>query len=534
MQEPLFGIETEYAFTHFAPGGKALDRAAGLEQMLASAPRKLKCLHDSGAPGFYLSNGSRLYIDAGHHPELSTPECSDPWEAVRYIQAGERILAMLAGEVERGHRGSRASVYRCNVDYITGQTWGCHESYLHRTTTEALAEEIIPHLVSRLIYTGAGGFDNHSSGLEFTLSPRVPHLGKNVSNQSTHDRGIFHTKDEPLCANGYHRLHILCGESQCSQLGTFLKIGATALVVRMIEAGVCRGHEMALRAPPTAMRGFSTDPSCTRREPLRNGKKLSALEIQRHYLEAAEAHVSRDFMPPWAGEVCARWRQMLDRLEGGEAAVSTVLDWGIKLTLFREHARKRGASWDELARCVPPVEPNPATPRRPERQCVPPDPELLMLMGDGRSAEERARLAHLLESRRPRSEELRIVSPMGAELFALDTRFGELGPSGIFSGLDEAGVLDHRLEGLGDVEEAIHQPPARGRARERGQAVLRHCKEPKRYTAAWQAIVDHQLGRVFDLGDPFGRNPSWTTHANMRGASRREQLRRATQRRETR
>jgi proteasome accessory factor A len=360
MQESLFGIETEYAFTHFAPGGKALKRAAGLETMLAFAPERLKCLNDSGAPGFYLSNGSRLYIDVGHHPELSTPECLDPWEAVRYILAGERILAMLAAEVERKHPGSKASVYRCNVDYITGQTWGCHESYLHRTTTEALAEEIIPHLVSRLIYTGAGGFDNHSSGLEFTLSPRAPHLGKGVSGHSTHDRGIFHTKDEPLCANGYHRLHILCGESQCSQLGTFLKIGATALVVRMIEAGVCRGREMALRAPPTAMRRFASDPSCTRfasdpsctrREALRNGKKLSALEIQRHYLEAAEAHVSREFMPTWAGEVCAEWRRMLDRLEGGEGAVSTVLDWGIKLTLFREHARKRPPQRSAARRC---------------------------------------------------------------------------------------------------------------------------------------------------------------------------------------
>jgi len=526
MQEPLFGIETEYAFTHFAPGGETLNRGAGLEAMLAFAPKRLKCLRDSGAPGFYLSNGSRLYIDMGHHPELSTPECSDPWEAVRYILAGERILAMLAEEVEKKHRGSEASVYRCNVDYITGQTWGCHESYLHRTTTEALAEEIIPHLVSRLIYTGAGGFDNHSSGFEFTLSPRVPHLGLGVSGHSTHDRGIFHTKDEPLCTNGYHRLHILCGESQCSQLGTFLKIGTTALVVRMIEAGVCRGHEMALQSPPFAMRGFASDPSCTRREALKSRKKLSALEIQRHYLDAAEAHVSRDFMPPWAGEVCAEWRRMLDRLEGGEGAVSTVLDWGIKLTLFREHARKRGSQWDELARCAPPVEPTAATLRRSEMQPDLFDPDLLT--GGIRRSEEQRRIAQLLESRRSRSEGLRSFPPLHAELFELDTRFGELGPSGIFSALDEAGVLDHRLQGLGDVEAAVHQPPARGRAHERGQAVLRHCGDRQRYTAAWQGIIDHQLGRTFDLGDPFGQNPSWVAN---RSAGRRSE---GAQRRRTR
>ena len=219
MQESMFGVETEYAFTQFARGGEALQRQVGLESMLASVPEKLQCLRDSRGSGFYLSNGSRLYIDVGQHPELSTPECLDPWEAVRYVLAGERILGILAREIERKHPGSKVSVYRCNVDYVTRQTWGCHESYLHRTTTAALAEEIIPHLVSRLIYTGSGGFNHHSSGTEFTLSPRVAHLGKNISGESTRDRGIFHTKDEPLCTNGYHRLHVLCGESLCSQLG---------------------------------------------------------------------------------------------------------------------------------------------------------------------------------------------------------------------------------------------------------------------------------------------------------------------------
>jgi len=536
MDESLFGIETEYAFTHFAPDGKALKRQAGLERMLMLVTKRLKCLRDSAAPGFYLCNGSRFYIDVGHHPEMSTPECLDPWEAVLYILAGERILAALADELESELPRSKASVYRCNVDYITKQTWGCHESYLHRTTTKALAEEIIPHLVSRLIYTGAGGFDSHSSGLQFTLSPRVPHLGRQISGNSTSDRGIFHTKDEPLCSSGYHRLHILCGESQCSQLGTFLKIGATALVVSMIEAGVCRGHEVALQAPLVAMRRFSTDPSCTRKEALRDGRKLRALEIQRHYLEAAEAHVSQDFMPPWAGELCAEWRRMLDLLEGGpeggEGAVSTVLDWGIKLTLFMEHTRKRGLQWDELSRWTPLVEPIAASFGRREPRPAPRHANEAIVERD--LSEDQMRLFPRVESRKPGSEELRSFLDLRAELFELDTRFGELGSGGIFFALDEAGVLDHRLQGLGNVEEAMQQPPARGRAHERGQAVLRHCGEPERYTAAWQAIADHQLQRSFDLSDPFGRNPSWVDWTAARRQSREERLLRMVRERRAR
>jgi proteasome accessory factor A len=524
MQEPLFGIETEYAFTHFGPGGEALDRSAGLGQMLQLTRKRLKCLPDSAAPGVFLSNGSRLYIDVGHHPELSTPECSDPREAVRYILAGERILAGLARELEKGHPGSRASIFRCNVDYVSKQTWGCHESYLHRARPEGLAEEIIPHLVSRLVYTGAGGFDNHASGLAFTLSPRVPHLVKKISGSSTNDRGIFHTKDEPLCGKGYHRLHILSGESQCSQLGTFLKLGATALVVRLIEAGVCRGHEVALQSPLDAMRQFSTDPSCTRREALTNGRRLSALEIQRHYLEAAEAHVSGSFMPPWAGEVCAEWRRMLDRLKGGAEAVSTTLDWGIKLALYREHARKRGFQWDELPDGIPPIAAMAAALGRRELESLMPRQE--QLFPDDPIAEARARFAALRAPQGASREELRPFLPLRAELFEIDTRFGELGSSGIFTALDRAGVLDHRLSGLEDIEEAVEQPPARGRARERGEAILRHCGESTRYSANWQGIFDHQLGRVFDLNDPFGGSPSWNQPKRGGDALSRSELRR--------
>lgn len=524
MHEPLFGIETEYAFTHFGPDGQALERSSGLGQMLQLARKGLKCLPDAAAPGVFLSNGSRLYIDVGHHPELSTPECSDPREALLYILAGERILDRLARELEKGRPDSRASFFRCNVDYVSKQTWGCHESYLHRASPPALAEEIIPHLVSRLVYTGAGGFDNRASGVAFTISPRVPHLVKKISGGSTGDRGIFHTKDEPLCSQGYHRLHILCGESQCSQLGIFLKLGATALVVRLIEAGVCRGRAVALQSPLDAMRRFSTDPSCTRAAALGDGRRLRALEIQRHYLEAAESHLSRDFMPRWAGEVCAEWRRMLDRLEAGAEAVSTTLDWGIKLALYREHARKRGFEWDELPDAMPPVAgPAGALARR--------ELDLLMLRQEPRFpddpvAQARARYAELRASQMERREELRPLLPLRAELFEIDTRFGELGSRGIFAALDRAGVLDHRLSGLGDVEEAVEQPPARGRARERGEAILRHCGEAARYSAGWQGIFDNQLGRFFDLNDPFGGSPSWNQRKRGADAPSRTELRR--------
>ena len=114
-------------------------------------------------------------------------------------------------------------------------------------------------LVSRIVFTGAGGFDNRAPGLQFLLSPRVPHLVRVVSNESMHTRGIFHTKDEPLCGGGYRRLHVLCGEALCSEASTWLRVATTALVVCLAEAGVDVSRSVQLTAPLGALRAFAAD-----------------------------------------------------------------------------------------------------------------------------------------------------------------------------------------------------------------------------------------------------------------------------------
>src|SRR5262249_19171785 len=138
---------------------------------------------------------------------------------------------------------------RSNVCYATWNTWGCHESYGHRALPASLPPQIIPHLVSRITFTGAGGFNSLSPGLEFLLSPRVAHLDTAVSDYSTHSRGIFHTKDETLTTTGQHRLHIICGESLCSQTALWLKVGTTALVMALIDGGVKPGEGVQLPDP---------------------------------------------------------------------------------------------------------------------------------------------------------------------------------------------------------------------------------------------------------------------------------------------
>ena len=516
MAERLFGIETEYAL------GTADARAASrqhvqlLDALMRGARTALPHLPDGVSHGVFLQNGARLYVDCGGHPELATPECADPWDVVRYVRAGESILLRLARDHLPRRSKGRPAFFRSNVDYSgTRTTWGCHESYMHRADPARLPRQIIPHLVSRLVYAGAGGFDNRSPGLEFTLSPRTAHMGQAVSSDSTGQRGIFHTKDEPLCGHGYHRLHVLCGESLCSELAIWLKVGTTALVVAMCEAGVGPGDGVELRVPVAAMRSFAADPTCSATALTVGGEQLTAIAIQRRYLAQAEAHAHAPFMPPWAGEVCRRWRAVLDTLDGGWLAASTTLDWAMKLALYTAQARRRGVAWTSLpwwteiastlvalldrahrAEGGPPR----GGPLRADEVLAPASPIAAEVATMGSS---------LLRRRGLGWDGLAPFLALRDELFEIDTRFGQLGGDGIFAALDQAGALTHHVDGVGDIERAVDAPPAIGRARLRGALVRELSGHDGRYGCGWDGVWDWQEGKRLDLSNPFVTVAEW-------------------------
>jgi len=349
VAERMFGIETKYAITGSA-GDKSVPRESLVFQILHTARRQVASLPDMCGNGIYLENGSRFYIDCGLHPEYATPECVNPWDAVRYVKAGEQLIARVLSQLEQEQgKGWAVLCFICNVDYGEHSTWGSHESYLHRTDPAHLPGQLIPHLVSRVIYTGAGGFNPLCSGIDFTLSPRASHIVKVVSGDSTGNRGIFHTKDESLSSQGYHRLHVLCGESLCSEAAMWLRVGATALVAAMIEGGLNTGATVELQSPLDALRVVASDPTSRATLRLSKGGSCSALEVQRHYLAQAEAHAGEKYMPPWAEQVCVRWRETLDLLECGPQAVETTLDWAIKRALYSDYAGRRGIFWESVS-----------------------------------------------------------------------------------------------------------------------------------------------------------------------------------------
>jgi proteasome accessory factor A len=506
----MFGVETEYAVTAFDSNGALLSRELCVSHLVRRAEHTVKHLRGGGETDFFLQNGSRFYVDAGQHPEMSSPECLNPWDVVRYSKAGDVIIERLAAGVRiEDARTGQVLVFKGNVDYSgSGSTWGSHESYLHRADADVLRRRLIPHLVSRVIYTGAGGFNPLSPGLEFMLSPRAAHLTQVVSDHSTSNRGIVHTRDESLSAPGYRRQHLICGESLQSDLASWLRVGVTAVIVALIEAGVPCGDDVSIAAPLDALQVFSRDVTCRATTRMTSGPPLTTLQIQRQYLHHASERLDQPFMPPWAREVCEQWSAMLDRLERAPETVARSLDWAIKLALYQDRARRRGVDWEALPAWTHVV----ATLNGVRRMTTPPVGRLstaLVLAADGPFRERVHKLGPYVEEHRLRWNDLDAFLRLRQELFEVDTRFGQIGAGSLFRRLEASGTLEHGMRGVDAIDYAIEHPPAEGRAHVRGEVIRRVAPDGRKLRCTWTEVVDAGKGTRLDLSDPFTEREIW-------------------------
>lgn len=499
----MFGLETEYACVPILAPGRPDAETTVPDLLMETARRTLSHLPDRRSPGMFLQNGARFYVDCGSHPEYATPECDNPWDAVRHVLAGDQILRTLLEALRPSEPAlGAAALFKHNVDLSgSGATWGCHESYLHHIEPDVLTRQITPHLVSRVIYTGAGGFHPLAPGVEFTLSPRVAHLTRVVSPDSTSNRGIYHTKNEPL-GRGHSRLHVICGESLCSHRAAWLKIGATAVVVALLDTGVDLGERVTLRAPLKAIRAFAADPTCSVKVPLENGERVSAIELQTRYLTLVEANLDHPALPRWTAAVCREWRAMLERLRRAPASVRRTLDWAIKWSVYDQWIQQQGWNWSRIESWRPII-------RRLQDGAEQADVCFrqtrieTLLADDGPLGALVRRLTPAVRLRRLEWGELIELSALQRQLYELETRFSQLSARGVFQTLDQTGVLDHRVDGVDNVDDAVTNPPGVGRARARGEAIRRLAGQAG-WSCGWTAVWNHgRLGRALDLSDPF-------------------------------
>ncbi|MEU7020835.1 Pup--protein ligase [Streptomyces sp. NPDC048717] len=341
MDRRIFGLENEYGVTCTFRGQRRLspdEVARYLFRRVVSWGR---------SSNVFLRNGARLYLDVGSHPEYATPECDNVVELVTHDKAGERILEGLLVDAERRlhEEGIAGDVYlfKNNTD-SAGNSYGCHENYLVARHGEfsRLADILIPFLVTRQLICGAGKVLQTPRGAVFCVSQRAEHIWEGVSSATTRSRPIINTRDEPHAdAERYRRLHVIVGDSNMSETTMLLKVGATDLVLRMIEAGTVM-RDLTLENPIRAIREVSHDITGQRKVRLASGREASALEVQREYFEKASDFVDRrGIRSGTVAQVLDLWGRTLDAVEQERLdRVETEIDWVMKYKLIERYRAK--------------------------------------------------------------------------------------------------------------------------------------------------------------------------------------------------
>jgi proteasome accessory factor A len=335
----IFGIEVEYGVTCTFRGQRRLspdEVARYLFRRVVSWGR---------SSNVFLENGARLYLDVGSHPEYATPECDTVTGVVAHDKAGERILESLVEQAEqRLHEEGIAGtifLFKNNTD-SAGNSYGSHENYLVSRVGEfqKLADTLIPFLVSRQIYAGAGKVLQTPRGALYSIAQRAEHIWEGLSSATTRSRPIINSRDEPHAdAERYRRLHVIVGDSNMSEYATWLKLATADLVLRMIEAGTVT-RDLSLDNPIRAIREISHDMTCQRRVRLEGGRELSALEIQRVYLERVSRFLQHNGSDPRTDHVLAEWARVLDTLETDPLKLSRECDWVAKYHLVDDFRRR--------------------------------------------------------------------------------------------------------------------------------------------------------------------------------------------------
>ncbi|MFD5144199.1 MULTISPECIES: Pup--protein ligase [unclassified Streptomyces] len=341
MDRRIFGLENEYGVTCTFRGQRRLspdEVARYLFRRVVSWGR---------SSNVFLRNGARLYLDVGSHPEYATPECDNLIELVTHDKAGERILEGLLVDAERRlhEEGIAGDVYlfKNNTD-SAGNSYGCHENYLVARHGEfsRLADILIPFLVTRQLICGAGKVLQTPRGAVYCVSQRAEHIWEGVSSATTRSRPIINTRDEPHAdAERYRRLHVIVGDSNMSETTMLLKVGATDLVLRMIEAGTVM-RDLTLENPIRAIREVSHDITGQRKVRLASGREASALEIQREYYDkAVDFAERRGIREGVVDQVLELWGRTLDAIDAQDLdRIGTEIDWVMKYQLIERYRAK--------------------------------------------------------------------------------------------------------------------------------------------------------------------------------------------------
>lgn len=404
MKKRIYGIETEFGIALITMKNEWFCNLSRLSSYLENL---------YGFQKQFYPNGSRIYLDSGYHPEYCTAECTSLFDLIAQDKAGERILMEIFSrpktEMAREFEAKKILLFKNNVQYGSDDdddkkkpvTFGCHENFLTEAKlgVEDLGQVLIPFLVARQIFSGAGWVTNkiyQARKIRYTISQRARFIGKEIgditnraedyyldfipsSEEEARDylnkrldsgisqRAILCTArlNEPHAdARKYQRLHLILGDSNMSEVCDFLKMGSVGLLLEMMEEGYCFDKwvkNLKLKNPTKSLQLISRDLTC--KKPvieLENGKFISAIDMTWEYVHMMARYERIQGLNPEFAEVKKRLIDILWRLERRKINPETLMeedsygldeeiDWLIKKSILENILKVFDCHWNNFS-----------------------------------------------------------------------------------------------------------------------------------------------------------------------------------------
>ena len=516
MKPILMDEEMEYSMSA-APESGGNRRGEFHNLMLDAIRGQHAWLPDVRTPtGIYLENGSRYYLDSGYHNEFSSPEVASPREIAIYDRASEQILLAAKAAVKKKTGDVDICVTKNNVNFSMPDraAWGQHEAYMCWVPLPSAAQQLIPHLVSRISYAGAGCLSGHAKGMGFELSQRARHMTRLTGRETTHHRAIFCTrawKPSDMSEDGWTRTNLICKDSQRCSFGMYLSYGVTALLMMMVNQGHRLGADVQLKDAVSAMRLFSLDPHLKVKVPLADGKRATAIDIQRRYHAHAKQYLESENYPEWAYEAFEHWTQTLDQLESDPRQLENRLDTYLKLRMFDRQLERHQCSWKQLQTALGQLDKlRGAAPEQVVRA-------LLNETSQGLESDHQALYEKLAKKRDYRGGNLEMLR-FALRMQALELNYHELG--GLFDRMLATGYIDSVVVTPEKVRHALGNPPSGGRAEQRSQSI-QQVQGNAGWACDWEYVINEADQRWYDLRDPFVQQSKVTPIADEFSRRRR-------------
>jgi proteasome accessory factor A len=340
MKKMVQGTEHEYTLYCRKMGTMGFD-----PHMMALDLLRESDLHLAGE---FITNGSRVYYDVGHF-EVSTAETTNFHDVVVWEKAGEKVLDWLRRVMEEKYISSETKIHAFkNNTSPDGTSYGSHENYcVSRDVAfpQRFIRELVPHLATRFIYTGAGDIVRG----KYVLSPMAFLTSQVISGETMHDTGILNTRDEPH-ADGrvWRRLHVIVGDALMNETAIMLRHFATSAILQLMEAGQLDDVPRLKDPVKDLWRNVETRNPEQWRVELEDGSVVSPVDIQRYYLGKIEP-LAEDHRERRALRIL---EEVLDDLENRRSKdAARRVEWLDRYFAIQEAVEKKSGSDVEMMAC---------------------------------------------------------------------------------------------------------------------------------------------------------------------------------------